>query len=96
FKDDDEAILSRMESERGLREQECEFIDIFSEHAVGSVERINVEFDINGFEIVESDEEADLDVESKGMKQAQSEAGDGEESEAEEESSGGLLSRFLG
>lgn len=55
FKEDGESMLARMESDRGLRGQECEYIKIFPEHNTSTAQVVNVEFDIDGWEIVETE-----------------------------------------
>jgi len=57
MKNDGEPILAKMESEQGLREHDCEFVDVIPEHSThgGGANRVNVEFDIEGWEIVRTD-----------------------------------------
>jgi len=61
MKDDGDPILAKMESEQGLREHECEFVEVIPEHSThgGGARSVNVEFDIEGWEIVRTDLEKD-------------------------------------
>jgi len=54
MKDDGEPLLARMESEQGLKEIDCEFERVFPERG-GSSRKIDVEFDIKGWEVVRTD-----------------------------------------
>jgi hypothetical protein len=51
FKNDDLSILVRMDTEEGLGVLECEFLDIYTQGSSGG--QVDVEFDIEGWEIVE-------------------------------------------
>ena len=57
-KDDSGPLLARMESETGLRELDCEFVDVIPERGA-SAQKINVEFDISGWEVVRTDMDED-------------------------------------
>lgn len=61
MKEDGEPLLGRMESEQGLRELGCEFADVIPERGA-SARKIDVEFDITGWEVVRTD----LEEESEG------------------------------
>jgi len=52
FKDDGRSILVRMDSEEGLGALECEFLNVYTQGSTGG--QVDVEFDIQGWEIVES------------------------------------------
>ena len=54
FKDDDLSILVRMESEEGLGALECDFLNVYTQGSTGG--QVDVEFDIQGWEIVEETE----------------------------------------
>jgi hypothetical protein len=54
MKDDGEPLLARMESEQGLSELDCEFADVIPERGA-SARKIDVEFDITGWEVVRTD-----------------------------------------
>ena len=54
MKEDGEALLARMESERGLEEIDCEYERVFPERGTGA-RKIDVEFDIQGWEVVRTD-----------------------------------------
>ncbi|MDZ7687611.1 MAG: hypothetical protein U5J64_02610 [Halobacteriales archaeon] len=54
MKDDGEPLLARMESEEGLTEIDCEFEHVFPELGASS-HKIDVEFDIQGWEVVRTD-----------------------------------------
>jgi len=53
FKDDGLSTLVRMASEEGLGALECEYLDVYTQGSSGG--QVDVEFDIEGWEIVESD-----------------------------------------
>ena len=54
MKDDGEPLLARMETEQGLKEIDCEFERVFPERGASS-RKIDVEFDIMGWEVVRTD-----------------------------------------
>jgi len=56
LKEDGEPLLARMGSERGLEEIDCEFERVFPERG-GTGRKIDVEFDIRGWEVVRTDTE---------------------------------------
>lgn len=51
FKEDEYSILVRMDSEEGLGALECEFLKVYTQGSTGG--QVDVEFDIQGWEIVE-------------------------------------------
>ncbi|MDZ7687262.1 MAG: hypothetical protein U5J64_00825 [Halobacteriales archaeon] len=55
FKEDDFSMLVRMDSEEGLGALECEFLKIYTQGSTGG--QVDVEFDIQGWEIVEEKED---------------------------------------
>lgn len=69
FKEEEGSVLARMESDRGLRDQECDYCMIFPEHSTSSARVVNVEFDIDGWEVVETEEATggDSGGEKKGL-----------------------------
>jgi len=56
FKEDDFSMLIRMDSEEGLGALECEFLKIYTQGSTGG--QVDVEFDIQGWEIVEETEQS--------------------------------------
>lgn len=54
MKEDEEPVLARMETEQGVRELDCEFADVIPERG-GGARKIDVEFDIRGWEVVRTD-----------------------------------------
>ncbi|MFP4174765.1 MAG: hypothetical protein ACLFSW_03180 [Halobacteriales archaeon] len=52
FKDDELSILVRMESEEAGAALECDYLDVYTQGSSGG--QVDVEFDIEGWEIVES------------------------------------------
>lgn len=55
FKDDGLSILVRIDSKDGLGALECEYLDVYTQSESGG--KADVEFDIEGWEIVESGED---------------------------------------
>lgn len=55
FKEDDFSMLVRMDSEEGLGALECEFLNVYRQGSTGG--QVDVEFDIQGWEIVEENED---------------------------------------
>lgn len=51
FKEDDLSTLVRMDSEEGLGALECEYLELYTQGSSGG--KVDVEFDIQGWEIVE-------------------------------------------
>ena len=58
MKDDGEPLLARMDTEKGLTEIDCEFERVFPETGTSS-RKIDVEFDIHGWEVVRTDLDED-------------------------------------
>jgi len=54
FKEDDLSILVRMDSEEGLGALECDFLNVYTQGSTGG--QVDVEFDIQGWEIVRETE----------------------------------------
>lgn len=57
FKDDGLSILVRIDSKDGLGALECEYLDVYTQSESGG--KADVEFDIEGWEIVEMEESGD-------------------------------------
>ncbi|MDY6780399.1 MAG: hypothetical protein SV760_07630 [Halobacteria archaeon] len=55
FKQDGLSILVRVDSEEGLGALECEYVDMYTQGS-GTGGNVDVEFDINGYEIVNTEE----------------------------------------
>jgi len=56
FKDDELSILVRMDSEETAGALECDYLDVYTQGSSGG--QVDVEFDIDGWEIIEEDEDA--------------------------------------
>ncbi|MFW5929235.1 MAG: hypothetical protein ACOCT0_02310 [Halobacteriota archaeon] len=61
FKEDGLSMLVRMKTEEGLGALECEYLEIYTQGASSSGGQIDVEFDIEGWEIVETEGGSDGD-----------------------------------